>query len=56
MTWEPVKEHRARNLKQDEKQEKYLFDSYQPADLERILDTQHRVVEFMKSNKMKNIY
>jgi len=56
MTWEPVKEYLARNLKQDEKKKKYLFDSYPPAELERIIDTQHRVVEFMKDNQMKNIY
>ena len=56
MTWNPVKEYLANNLKQDEKKEKYLFDSYQPAELERIIDTQHSVVEFMKHNKMKQIY
>jgi hypothetical protein len=56
MTWNPVKEYLANNLKQDEKKEKYLFDSYQPAELERIIDTQHSVVEFMKHTKMKQIY
>ena len=56
MTWEPVKEYLARNLQQDEKKEKYLFDSYQPNELMRIIDTQYKVVEFMKHNKMKNIY
>ena len=56
MTWEPVKEYLARNLKQDEKKEKYLFDSYQPAELEIIIETQHKVAQFMKDNKMKNIY
>jgi len=56
MTWEPVKEYLTRNLHQDEKKEKYLFDSYQPAELERIIETQYKVVEFMKHNKMKNIY
>ena len=56
MTWNPVKEYLARNLKQDEKKEKHLFDSYQPAELERIIETQHKVTQFMKDNKMKNIY
>ena len=56
MTWEPVKEYLTRNLHQDEKKEKYLFDSYQPAELERIIETQYKVVEFMKHNKMKNSY
>lgn len=56
MTWEPVKEYLARNLQQDDKKEKYLFDSYQPNELMRIIDTQYKVVEFMKHNKMKNVY
>lgn len=55
-TWEPVKEYLAQNLKQDEKKEKYLFDSYQPTELERIIETQYKVVDFMKHNKMKSIY
>ena len=33
-----------------------MFDSYQPAELERIIETQHKVAQFMKDNKMKNIY
>ena len=33
-----------------------MFDSYQPAELDRIRDTQHKVVELMKSNQMKQIY
>ena len=56
MTWNPVKEYLANYLKQDENKEKYLFDSYQPTELERIIETQHNVVEFMKHNKMKQIY
>ena len=51
MTWNPVKEYLAYNLKQDEKKEQYLFDSYQPTELERIIDTQHNVVEFMKTQQ-----
>jgi hypothetical protein len=43
MTWEPVKEYLSRNLKQDEKKERYLFDSYAPAELTRIIDTQRKV-------------
>jgi len=54
-TWEPVKEYLANNLKQDAKKEKYLFDSYQPIDLERVIETQYKVVDFMKHNKMKSI-
>jgi hypothetical protein len=56
LTWTPVKEYLARNLKQDEKKERYLFDSYEPGELMRIIDTQHKVVEFMKHNKIEKVF
>jgi Poxvirus A32 protein len=56
VTWEPVKDYLAKNLKQDEKKEQYLFDNYDPVQLERIYDTQYKVAQFMKHNKMKNVY
>ena len=56
MTWEPVKKYLANIFKQDEKKERYLFDEYEPAELSRIIDTQHKVVQFMKDNKMQKIY
>jgi Poxvirus A32 protein len=56
MTWNPVKDYLENDLKQNAKKEKYLFDSYQPHELMRIIDTQHKIVEFMKTNKMKKIF
>ena len=56
MTWEPVKEYLSRNLKQDERKEKYLFNSYETGELVQIINTQHKVAEFMKTNKMKKQY
>jgi len=56
MTWEPVKKYLANDLRQNEKKGKYLFDSYQPAELERIIETQHKVAEFMKRNKMRQVF
>ena len=50
MTWEPAKQYLARDLKQDEKKEKYFFDRHQPAELERIIDTQPKVTQCMKDN------
>lgn len=55
-TWSPVKEYLESTLKQDIKKEKYLFDSYEPAELQKVIDTQFKVVEFMKQNKMKKLY
>ena len=51
-----MKDYLAKNLKQDEKKEQYLFDNYDPVQLERIYDTQYKVAQFMKRNKMKNVY
>ena len=56
MTWKPVKDYLKHELKQDEKKEKYLFDSYQPGELVKIIQTQHKIIEFMKHNKMKKVY
>ncbi len=56
MTWNPVKDYLANKLKQNPKKEKYLFDSYQPHELMRIINTQHKIVQFMKDNKMKKIF
>ena len=55
-TWQPVKDYLKHELKQDERKEKYLFDSYQPAELVKIIQTQHKIIEFMKHNKMKKVY
>ena len=51
-----MKEYLENDLKQNAKKEKYLFDSYQPHELMRIIDTQHKIVEFMKHNKMKKVF
>ena len=56
MTWNPVKQYLEQGLGQDDSREKYLFDHYDPAELQSIIDTQYKVVEFMKHNKMKTIY
>ena len=56
MTWEPVKDYLKHDLKQDERKEKYLFDSYEPGELIKIIQTQFKVAEFMKHNKMKKVY
>ena len=54
-TWSPVKKYiEDHNLCGDE--EKCLFDHYDPEELENIIDTQRRVVEYMKSKKKKKLY
>jgi hypothetical protein len=55
-TWNPVKDYLKHELKQDERKEKYLFDSYQPGELIKIIQTQHKIIDFMKHNKMKKVF
>jgi hypothetical protein len=37
-------------------EEPIYFDHYNPADLERIIDTQHKIAEYMKSHDHKQIH
>jgi hypothetical protein len=55
MTWNPVKEYLKHEMKQDERKERYLFDAYEPGELLNIINTQHKIAEFMKDNKMKKV-
>ena len=55
MTWSPVKiyidEH---DLCGED--ERCFFDHYDPEDLEKIIDTQRRVVPYMKDKKTRKLY
>ena len=46
-TWQPVKDYIAKEIKPNEK-EKVYFDSYEPAELEEIMDKQHKVIDYLK--------
>ena len=54
-TWQPVKDYIEKEIK-PYKEEQIYFDHYNPADLERVIDTQYKVVDYMKSNNHKKIY
>ena len=45
-----------KELKIDNKKEQYLFDEYDPESLAHIIDTQHKVIEYQKKNKMNKLY
>jgi Cdc6-like AAA superfamily ATPase len=48
--WEPVKHYIEKVMKvQNTKEEPIYFDEYNPAALENIIDTQHKVAEYMKA-------
>ena len=54
--WTPVKRYITDHLKVDNDKEKYLFDDYDSTALQNIIDTQHKVVEYQKKNKIKNLF
>ena len=51
-TWSPVKTYieDEMELKESDK-DKFYFDHYDPEDLKQIIDTQRKVIEYMKKNK-----
>jgi hypothetical protein len=55
-SWYPVKKYIEREMKIDTKKEKTYFDEYEPEDLENIISTQRKVIEYMKNKKYKNLY
>ena len=46
-TWQPVKGYIAKEIKPNEKENVY-FDSYEPAELEAVMDKQHKVIDYLK--------
>lgn len=54
--WEPVKNYLKHHLKQDEKKDKYLFDEFDSEAFQKIINTQHKIVQLMKEKQMKHIY
>jgi hypothetical protein len=56
-TWEPVKKHQADDMKVVEQgSDKLYFFHCDPADLEHIIDNQHKVIKLMKASNRKNCY
>ena len=43
-------------MKIDTKKEQVYFEEYSATDLKNIIDTQHKIIEFMKSKKDKNLF
>ncbi len=54
-TGEPVKTHQSDDMKANQQdKDKLYFNHYDPADLEHIIDTQHKVIELMKASNRKS--
>ena len=54
-TWIPVKEYIRKELKvEDTEEEPIYFSEYDPAQLENIITTQHKIIKYMKDRGDKN--
>jgi hypothetical protein len=54
--WRPVKDYVKKELGVDEDKESCFFNSWDPAALQEILETQGKMVEYQKKNKYKKIH
>ena len=54
--YKSVIRHIEKDLNVDNKKEQYLFDEYNPDALTHIIDTQHKVIEYQKKNKVKKLF
>ena len=56
MSWQPVIRYLKNDLKQDEIKEQYLFDTYNESELQKIINTQFKLIQYMKKNNMKKLF
>ena len=54
-TWKPVKDYIRNHIKPNDR-DKYHFDSYDPAELEQVINTQKKVIYYQKEHKHKDLY
>ena len=56
-TWLPVKDYIENNLELHETdEERFYYDSYEPEELEKIINNQKRLIEHMKNKNVKKLY
>ena len=56
-TWLPVKKYIESDMKVHHTEEEPIyFDHYDPVALHKIIDTQHKVIDFMKKKNIKTLY
>ena len=54
-TWKPVKDYIRDHIKPNEREMCY-FDSYEPSELEAVIKTQQKVIDYQKEQKHKDLY
>jgi GTPase SAR1 family protein len=55
-SWEPVKKYIEKDLKINTDKEKIYFDDYRHEDLEKVIDTQYKLIDHMKKQEYKKLY
>ena len=56
-TWAPVKKHIEHDMKAVETDDaKFYFDEYDPLALDNIIETQHKITNYMKKHKYKTLF
>ena len=55
-TWRAVKKYITDVLKVDTEKEKVYYEEYDPIALKHIVKTQHKVIDFQKKNKQKELF
>ena len=52
--WLPVKKYIKEGMKIDTQKEKCFFREFVPEELEKVIETQHKITEYSKRNKFRN--
>ena len=55
-TWRAVKKYITDVMKVDTEKEKVYYEEYDPVPLKHIIETQHKVIDFQKKNKQKELF
>ena len=55
-TFVEVKKYQREEMKVDDTKEQVYFDEYRPEELDNIIDTQRKIIHYMKTTKMKKLY
>ena len=55
-TWTAVKKHISDAMKADAEKEQIYYEAYDPVALKKIIETQHKVLDFQKENEQKEVF
>ena len=55
-TWKPVKKYITDVMKVDTEKEQVYYEEYDPIALKKLIETQHKVIDFQKKNKQKDLF